>query len=159
MFKYILAFVSGLIISAVASFLYYKDLLNSAAEVNSLVVNNQVNYYKNIYSDKALKIIDSNNKYVQSVMSRAFDDQERLAAQIMLSSTLLLTDMTTQKAKTKENTFLAMMMFYARTSTASEFEQQLKLMTSFCKTHTVIKDCSKKGLIKMFDQFKNVKYQ
>ncbi|MBO9491406.1 hypothetical protein J7384_13650 [Endozoicomonas sp. G2_1] len=159
MFKYTLAFICGLIISAITSFMYYNELLRSAAEVNSLVVNNQLNYYKNIYSDKALKIINSNNNYVQRVMSRKFDDSERITAQVMLASALLLTDMTVQSVATKENTFLVMMMFYARTSTASEFEQQLKLMTSFCKTHTVIKDCSQKGLIKMFDQFKNVKYQ
>jgi len=158
-FKNILFFICGVFISAFASFYYFTDMIKSSNEFNKLVVNNQVDYFKTTYSEDALKIIESSNKYIQNSVSASLDKEQIAASQILLASSLFLTDSTNQRLKSKEDTFLSMMLLYARTKSDEEFNAVMSDTSEFCKTHTGIKDCSSKAMLSMFKEFKEIKYE
>lgn len=64
-----------------------------------------------------------------------------------------------QRLKSKEDTFLSMMLFYARTKSNEEFNEIISDTSKFCKKHTGIKDCSSKAMLAMFKDFKDIKYE
>jgi hypothetical protein len=158
-FKNILFFIFGVFISALVSFYYFTDMIKTSSEFNKLVVNNHVDYFKTTYSDDALKIIKLSNTYIQKSMSAPLDKEQIVASQILLASSLFLTKITDQRLKSKKNTFLSMMMFYARTKSEEEFNTDISNTSEFCSKHTDIKDCSPKAMLAMFVEFKKIKYE
>ena len=49
------------------SFYYFADQIESSNELNKLVVNNQVDYFKALHGEKALQIIKINNAHIQQL--------------------------------------------------------------------------------------------
>ncbi len=159
MFKNILFFIFGVFISALVSFYYFTDLMKPSSEFNKLLINNQIDYFKATYSEDALKIIKLSNTYIQKSMSAPLDKDQIVASQILLASSLFLTDITDQRLKSKEDTFLSMMLFYARTKSEEDFNTDISNTSEFCSKHTDIKDCSPKAMLSMFTEFKGIKYE
>jgi len=158
-FKNIIFFILGVFIAGLVSFYYFTEMIKSSNEFNKLVVNNQIDYFKTVYSEDALKIIALSNKYIQKSMSASLEQDQIVASQILLASSLFLTDFTNQNLKSKEDTFLSMMLFYARTKSKEEFTATILDTSKFCKKHTGIKDCSSKAMLAMFTEFKQIKYE
>jgi hypothetical protein len=158
-FKNILFFIFGIFISALVSFYFFTDMMKSYNEFNKLVVNNQIDYFKTTYSEDALKIIKLSNTYIQKSMSAPLDKDQIVASQILLASSLFLTEITEQRLNAKADTFLSMMLFYARTKSEEDFNAEISNTSEFCSKHTDIKDCSSKAILAMFTEIKEIKYE
>ena len=158
-FKNILFLMLGLIISGAACSYYFLGLIKSSNKFNELVVNNQVDYFKITYSDKATKIIKLGNQYIQKSMSASLDNNATVASEILLASTLFLSDITNQDFDTHQDTFLSMMLYYARIYSEVDFQKSLPNVIKYCEKYTHVEDCTKDAMLQMFLDFKSIKYE
>ena len=151
-------FLAGAFVAALFCFNYFSGVIQNQSEHLKLVkkqseftkgnIQKWMSTNRAVFSEPAHATIKLNNTIVRNMMYDNPDPESVVIARTLLSSSLLLNDMTFQDLQIKEDLFLSTLVFFKKSSNEKELKERMPILIDSCIRNYIMSkaDCNEKTM-------------